>query len=293
MRVLVVGLGIQGQKRKDHLGDDFIAAVDPINKKAQYKDIKKVPIDIFDAAMVCVPDDQKNKIIEYLISKKKHILVEKPFFLDPKKIDDNLVFYTAYNHRFEPYIQYAKQKIDSGILGQIYWCRIFYGNGTAALVKSSLWRDQKTGVVMDLGSHILDIVHYLFNSYFLNFEITSLNRFENKAPDHVVFINKKTRPNFYLEASLLSWKNTFTVDIIGEQGSLHIDSLCKWGGSTFTYRKRKMPSGIPYEESIYTNQPDPTWEKEYQYFKSLCLLKQNYDFKKDLWIHRTLENLCL
>ena len=40
----------------------------------------------------------------------------------------------AYNHRFEPHFMRLKL-IDANKLGKIYSCRMFYGNGTARLVK--------------------------------------------------------------------------------------------------------------------------------------------------------------
>ncbi len=35
--------------------------------------------------------------------------------------------------------------------------------------------------------------------------------------------------------TLLMWRNHFTCDILAENGSAHIESLCKWGPSTFTH----------------------------------------------------------
>ena len=49
-----------------------------------------------------------------------------------------------------------RELIVSGELGEIYSCRMFYGNGTARLVRESDWRDQGAGVLPDLGSHLLD-----------------------------------------------------------------------------------------------------------------------------------------
>ena len=53
---------------------------------------------------------------------------------------------------------------------------------------------------------------------------------------------------FELEVSLLSWRNNFVCDIIGDKGSVHINSLCKWGPSKFIKRKRVFPSGKPDEK---------------------------------------------
>ena len=49
--------------------------------------------------------------------------------------------------------------IASGELGKIFRCRMFYGNGTARLVRDSEWRDQGAGVP-DLGSHVLDTARF-------------------------------------------------------------------------------------------------------------------------------------
>ena len=52
-----------------------------------------------------------------------------------------VILYTAYNHRFEPAFVRMKELIESGELGSIYSVRMFYGNGTARLVRDSKWRD--------------------------------------------------------------------------------------------------------------------------------------------------------
>ena len=85
MKVVIVGLGIQGKKRKEHLGKDLIATVDPYNKKANFKDIRDVPLNIFDTVFVCTPDIPKFDIISYCLKNKKHVLVEKPLLLNKLK----------------------------------------------------------------------------------------------------------------------------------------------------------------------------------------------------------------
>ena len=55
-------------------------------------------------------------------------------------------------------------------------------------------------------------------------------------------------------------------------------------------RPRKLPSGRPDEEPITLEQPDPTWEIEYQHFKRLCLTgRSNID--NDIWINDVLAGL--
>lgn len=298
MRVVVVGLGVQGKKRLAVAGAEAVGTVDPVNAEARYKRIEDVPLSSYDAALLCIPDEPKIELITYLLTHRKHLLVEKPLFAanpaDLRKLkalaDGNrTVCYTAYNHRFEPHFVRMKELIDSGRLGRIYSVRMFYGNGTARLVRDSAWRDQGAGVLPDLGSHLLDTALFWFGRPEADFRVFSCNRFENRAPDHIAF-GANGNPVLQMEMSLLSWRNHFYADIAAEKGSAHIQSLCKWGPSTFTVRDRKLPSGRPDEESVTLVQADPTWEIEYHHFKGLCEKGAN-NIDNDIWINDVLAGL--
>jgi scyllo-inositol 2-dehydrogenase (NADP+) len=301
MRVVVVGLGVQGEKRRRFAGGDFVADVDPLKKEARYRDLKEVPLASYDAALVCTPDEPKVEILSYLLGNGKHVLVEKPLWTssdeDISKLErlahkSRAVCYTAYNHRFEPHFVRMQELISSGKLGRIYRCRMFYGNGTARLVRESGWRDKGAGVLPDLGSHLLDTLLFWFGQPAEDFRVISASRFENKAPDHVVLASDRSQPKIELEMTLLMWRNHFTCDILAERGSAHIESLCKWGPSRFTVRTRVLPSGRPPEESVTLVQDDPTWALEYEHFKSLCQRGAATNLSTDLWLNRTLRRLC-
>src|SRR5262247_3584236 len=279
MRVVVVGLGVQGYKRRRVAGPDFVAAVDPINKEAEYRRLQDVPLTDYDAALVCIPDEPKIATLGYLLDNGKHVLVEKPLWApDEGEIErlqtvarrNRVVCYTAYNHRFEPHFVRMRDLIASARLGPIYRCRMFYGNGTARLVRDSEWRDQGGGVIPDLGSHLLDTCRFWFGDVGNDARLISASRFENRAPDHAIFIADKRKPRIELEMTLCMWRNHFTCDILAERGTAHIESLCKWGPTTFRHRRRVLPSGSPPETAITLIQDDPTWSLEYEYFKKLC-----------------------
>lgn len=300
MRVVVVGMGVQGKKRRAVAGADCIATVDPVLPDANYRRLDEVAPDLFDAALVCTPDEPKIEILRWLLERGKHVLVEKPLFAaddgDILKLQriaraNKAICYTAYNHRFEPHYVRMRDLIRSGELGRIYRCRMFYGNGTARLVRDSAWRDQGAGVLPDLGSHLLDTARFWFGDLGDEFQIVSADCFENRAPDHVVFGSRSTQPKLELEMTLLSWRNHFTCDIFAENGSAHISSLCKWGPSEFTERRRVLPSGRPSEESVTLVQSDPTWALEYEHFKQLCQEAPAADLSNDLWLNRVLRRL--
>jgi len=300
MKVIVVGLGIQGNKRRHAAGADYVASVDPAVDGADYRKLEEVPVADYDAALVCIPDEPKIAVLRYLLQNGKHALVEKPLSakhdsditgLEQLARRNNAVAYTAYNHRFEPHFARMRELIASGALGKIYSCRMFYGNGTARLVRDSVWRDQGAGVLPDLGSHLLDTCRFWFGDMADTFRVIAANRFENKAPDHVIIGTEAYGPRLELEMTLCMWRNHFTCDILAERGSAHIESLCKWGPSTFIHRQRVLPSGRPIEEVLTLPPGDPTWDLEYAHFKSLCAGKPQTDLGNDLWLQRTLQRL--
>ena len=112
MRVIVLGLGVQGHKRQRVAGPDCIGTVDPVNMDARWKRVEDVPVGDYDAALVCTPDEPKLEVLGYLLQHGKHVLVEKPLFaptdaaiaaLQALARANKAVCYTAYNHRFEPH----------------------------------------------------------------------------------------------------------------------------------------------------------------------------------------------
>jgi len=301
MRVVVVGLGVQGRKRLAIAGSDAVATVDPVAKDATYRRIEDVPVAGYEAALVCTPDGVKLSLLTYLLGHGKHVLVEKPLVAesdaDLARLRDlatakGVVCYTAYNHRFEPHIVRLKQALESGVLGKVYLAKFFYGNGTARDVRNSAWRDQGMGVFPDLGSHLLDWTLFLFGRPSTGAEVWRDNRFENKASDHFHFGFRGTSPELDFEMTLLSWRNTFRCDVFAEKGSAHIDCLCKWGPSTYTLRKRVLPSGRPSEETETLSCPDPTWKAEYAHFLGLCKAPST-NIDNDIWINGVFNSVRL
>jgi len=303
MRVIVIGLGVQGRKRRAIAGSGVVATVDPV-QDADVRDVAAIPVTAYDAALVCTPDEVKPAILRHLLGHGKHALVEKPLITDDPGVLAELqalagrtgaICYTAYNHRFEPHFVRMRDLIVGGSLGRLFHARLYYGNGTARDVRNSVWRDQGTGVLPDLGSHLLDTVHFWFGEAGVGpeadgFRVRTADRFENRSFDHLVIDRAGPLP-IQLEMSLVSWRNHFTADVYAEHGSAHIDSLCKWGPSVFTVRRRVLPSGRPPEEAVTLVQPDPTWQLEYDHFKRLCAVGHGTDLASDIWLNDTLARL--
>ncbi len=272
----VVGMGVQGVKRRAVIGDRPAVTVDPVATGVDYRDLRDVPLGSYDAALLCIPDDAKAELVDYAVDHGKHVLVEKPFTLAPEQYADlaaraaatGATVYVAYNHRFEPHIATAKSVLDSSEIGDVYTVSLSYGNGTAALVRSSPWRDTGLGVIADLGSHLLDLVDFWWGLSGRAIDFVDARAVENRAFDQAT-MRLSGEPPVYLETTMLSWRNDFRCDIRGSDGSLHISSLCKWGPTTLSVRGRVRPSGRPDERSETLVQGDPTWAAEFDHFLAL------------------------
>lgn len=296
MSSLVIGLGVQGNKRIRFLKEKY-TTVDPLNSSADYKKIEDVPLKKITHAYVCTPESQKFKIIKYLLRNKIHVLVEKPLILKKKEDLEILnilkskksILYTAYNHRFEPSIVKTKKILDKKKIGKIYFVNLYYGNGTSQLWKNN-WREKKVNsIIYDLGVHLLDIFDFWFGFYPKIFKTNFKIKNELKCFDFYSFRSEEKFLCNYT-TSIINWKNNFQADIIGSKGSIHITGLCKWGTSKLYFRKRKFPSGKPTEVLKVIKKGDPTWILEEKYFKKISK-KIISNFNNDILIKNCIANI--
>jgi len=295
LRFAVVGVGVQGTKRRAVIADASCVTADSARDDADYHDIRSVPLEDFDVAFLCTPDSFKFDIVSYLVAHGKHVLVEKPLSLTPDQYDEieriqvvtGSTIYVAYNHRFEPHVATAKSVLDSGEIGEIYTVSLSYGNGTAELVRQSEWRDSGLGVIPDLGSHLLDMVDFWWGLEGRSVDFVEARSLENRSCDHAVF-RITGDPVVWAETTMLSWRNDFRCDIRASEGSLHISSLCKWGPSSLTVRGRVHPSGRPEERMTTLVKADPTWAAEHEHFLGLITAGEPGNLKSSREISRIL-----
>lgn len=297
MRYLIVGFGNIGHKRAVVLGKKFIASVDPnLTQKADYKESKDVPLDIFDAAVLTVPQQEKYNLVKYFLSKGKYVLVEKPLIVTPSQFNylqslsrANKVFWlTSFNHRFEPNIIKLENFLKQGLIGKLYFAKFVYSFGNIK-ERIGTWRETQFGVLEEIAPHLIDFAINFFGYKGKDFESLIARRVESKIFDHWVFATKDKKLLF--ETSSISWKYQFKLDIYGELGSLHINGLRKWGVSKLTYRKRVFPSGAPKEKTYQDSGDDLTWKKDFEYFEKK--VKRGGYQSVDLEMSKALANICL
>ena len=138
---------------------------------------------------------------------------------------------------------------------------------------------------------MLDLCLFFFGVPSGTPEVWMTQRYENAAFDYFLMGFPASTPVVKLEGTLLSWRNTFGLDIIGGRGSIHVVGLCKWGPTSLIVRDRVLPSGRPHEDVKTLEQKDPTWAIEYEHFRELCSAGRATNIDNDIWINGVLNHL--
>jgi predicted dehydrogenase len=143
---------------------------------ADYRELlSRADIDLIDC---CTPNHMHEEIIVAAAKAGKHIYCEKPLAMNVEQAkrmvevvkQANVKTQLTFNFRFFPAIYRAKQLIDSGFLGRVFSFRGRYFRSSYIDSNKPLsWRLSKEisggGALLDLGSHIIDLLYYLLGPF--------------------------------------------------------------------------------------------------------------------------------
>ena len=220
----------------------------------------------------------------------KHVLIEKPMGRNlaealqmaeaAEKADRILKI--GFNHRYHPALAKAHQLFRAGAIGKIINIRARYGHGGRPGYEHE-WRGNPElaggGELTDQGVHIADLIHWFGGLpdqafAYLQTAVWSIAPLEDNGfglfrfPDGAV-------ASFH--TSWTQWKNLFSFEIYGEKGSLTIDGLGKsYGIERLTIAYRKPEGGVPEMEEMTFDQPDASWELEWQDFMAALTERSPY-----------------
>lgn len=202
MRAAVVGYGMIGEiydvilsaldwvevcgiVEKDKKKGDEISKV---NKAKLFSDYKEM-IDVAkpDVVFICTPTVFHEEIARYAIEKNIHLLCEKPLTTDVYKSlalyklakEKGVYHTTGLQYILDPVVREAKNMIDSGVLGKLYYmCALLdeaggvQGDWSNYIFKGTLpsdprvsWRFDKErggGVLFESGCHMVNVARFLF-----------------------------------------------------------------------------------------------------------------------------------
>ncbi|MCB9079791.1 MAG: Gfo/Idh/MocA family oxidoreductase [Anaerolineaceae bacterium] len=126
-----------------------------------------------EAVNITTPNGLHLEMVRAAAAAGKHILCEKPVGKDPQETalcehaarQAGVLTFVGYNYRWPPMVQYAKQLIEDGRLGRLthYRSRFVacYASDPYGVLSWRFLRENGLGILSDLGSHALDMAHFI------------------------------------------------------------------------------------------------------------------------------------
>lgn len=124
----------------------------------------------FDAAIVSTPPNTHESIVLHLVDRKIHVLCEKPFTLTTPSAErmiaaaktNNVLLTMASKFRYTEDMVRLKSLVASGVLGQVHLVENAF---TTRVEMAGRWNSDPEvsggGVLIDNGTHSVDIIRYL------------------------------------------------------------------------------------------------------------------------------------
>jgi len=289
MNFAIVGCGFIGEKRASLLAPagKLIIAADVNVERAQslaarydaqatedYRTAATHPA--VDVVIVATSHDQLIDVAVAAAQANKHVLLEKPGARTPGELSrlqqaataSGVQVHVGFNHRFHPAMVKAREIIDSGALGPLYFIRGRYGHGGRPGYDKE-WRASPQisggGELLDQGAHLIDLSQWFFGKPFTRISGELATYFWDMPVEDNAFMTLATDTNqiAHLHVSWTEWKNMFSLEITGRDAKLHIDGL---GGSYGTERLafyQMKPEMGPPDTTIYEYPgPDLSWQVE-------------------------------
>jgi predicted dehydrogenase len=211
----------------------------------------------------------------------------------PSTLSNNARLIVGFTLRHYPAVVRARELIDAGVIGQPMYVRGRYGHGGRPDYHLE-WRGDLEmaggGELLDQGVHLIDLSRWFLgefeqvfgsvNTYFWGSGQNSLDRnLEDNA-----FLSLRTEAGrvAWLHASWTQWKNLFSFEIYGENGSLQISGLGgHYGPQQLQIARRRSEGGPPeMQEMDFASDrkqgpQDDVWSREWAAFISGVLDRKN------------------
>ncbi len=247
LRFGLVGAGSIGQIRIQALKDvescELVAIADVDKERAKavspsasteiFTDYQQMlASENVDAVIVSTPPQLHEEIAIAALEAGKQVLCEKPLantveacrrMVEASKRTGR-VLATGFNHRYFPAVQFVKQTLDNGEIGELDHIRAFAGHTGLSEFKASWMYDKKImggGALMDNGIHLIDLTRYLLGEVeevfgFATCDVWKLNDSEDNG---FALMRSPEGKKAVLHASWTEWKGyRFHIEAYGNKG---------------------------------------------------------------------------
>ena len=204
--------------------------------------------DDIDAVSICTPNGQHEEMALAAIAAGKHVYMDKPLSDDPesaKRIAEaaeksGVITHMVFNNRYLPSMMRAKQLVEEGRIGNILsFSGRYLHSGSIDPNKPIGWKQQmQGGVLLDLGSHVLDLITWLCgypqavfcaeNTLYAKRPTKDGGVEENLSEDHALLtLRLKNGALGFVEASKISTgaNDELTIEVRGDKGALRWDLM--------------------------------------------------------------------
>lgn len=280
MKIAIIGCGLIGYKRAHAISvlrNDacLIACVDTDLKRANQlaslysncaaydNHLQMLEKSNPDMVIIATTHESLAVLCADVINAGKHVFLEKPGARNATEIQNlmqlaekkNIRVALGFNHRNHRAFQKAKELIQQNVLGELMFIRARYGHG-GRIGYDKEWRANPVlsggGELIDQGVHLIDLARW-FLGEFTDVQGFSHTYYWDMPVDDNDFLLLKTAKKqvAFLHCSCTEWKNTFSFEIYGKNGKLHVNGLGgSYGTETLAYYKM-LPEMGPPETIIY------------------------------------------
>ncbi len=237
LRIGVAGLGHMGRNHARVLArlDDveFVGGADPagdlhrsLGGHALFPSLDSLIDAGVDAVVLATPAEEHEKGARQLAEAGIHALIEKPLATELEGAlaikrsfaETDLIAAVGHIERFNPALQAMKQRLDGGCLGKVF-------SISTRRVGPFPLRINGTGVIHDLATHDIDIVHWLIGR-FESLETRMAYQIGREREDLVEAIGRLHDGTIVsMSINWLTPAKERTVTLLGEKGAMIADLL--------------------------------------------------------------------
>ncbi|MBH9966116.1 Gfo/Idh/MocA family protein [[Bacillus] enclensis] len=229
-----------------------------------------------DGICIVTPNVSHHEIALLAAEKQIHVMCEKPLAMEARQAKamweaaerNNIIHGVNFTYRENPAVVRLKELIEGGLIGKVYEGKFEY-SGDYGLSGPPGWRGTSSvggrgGVLADLGSHLIDAVHYILGEN-IEHVSASLSYLEGGSMKRAADLEDKDRSadSAFFQASFPSGiQGSFYTSWVSTQGDRNqtIDLMVKGGkgalqllSSELGIRLRYAPVNGPWEDIKLAN----------------------------------------